>query len=101
MSIECIIFISIIILYVIHKYYIMYKHVKRQETAEFTGTTLISQWAIEKARNNPDYMKCLQSGICPSCENKDLREKVYGAYDQFSDHHCVKCGFATLCEVLY
>ena len=35
--------------------------------------------------------KCLKSGICPNCGNEDLKVKVYGQYNQYSDYECAIC----------
>lgn len=93
-------YIMLILLIIV--FYMVHKHTKHERAlAEAPYIAPASHWVIEKARNNPNYMECLQDGICPSCGNKDLNEKVYGPDDQFSDHRCTKCGFATICEVLY
>ena len=83
-------------------FYMIYKHTRCEKASvEATDIVPTSRWAVAKARNNPNYMECLQNDICPACGNKGLNEKVYGSDDQFSDHHCAKCGFTAICEVLY
>lgn len=63
-----------------------------------------SPWVMEKVKkarlDANNYTECLRTGICPLC-GAGLKEKVYGTYDQFSDHQCIKCGFTSICEVLY
>ena len=89
--------IGIAVLYTMHK-------IRQSQEAPITLTNpipIVSQWAVEKARNNPNYIECLQEDICPACGNEGLNEEIYGTFDQYSKHHCTKCGFATSCEVLY
>lgn len=50
-------------------------------------------------KDGKDYYDLLFNDICPLCGEKVETER-YGEVDQFSDHKCNKCGFATVGEVL-
>lgn len=41
----------------------------------------------------------LWDSICPIC-GKDMDLRIYGCFDQFSDHWCTHCGFITKMELL-
>ncbi len=51
-------------------------------------------------RTDPDkFEEKLWDNICPVCE-KDMELRLYGSFDQFSDHWCTHCGFATKMEII-
>lgn len=55
--------------------------------------------AEKRANERQRIRNCLWEGICPKC-SKDLTQKHYGSYDQFTDSECPHCGFKSLCDVL-